>query len=67
MPVVIFGLVIFVALWIIFCPLLALWAMNTLFHFGIPYTFWTWLAVWILIVILSGKIEYNKGKKQPWL
>lgn len=35
---------------LILCPLGAIWSLNTLFHFGIPYTFWSWLAVVVLTV-----------------
>lgn len=30
-------------------PLLMIWGLNTLFPvLVIPYTFWTWLATWIV-------------------
>ncbi len=39
----------------IFAPLCMIWAFNTL---GItqntPYTFWTWLAAWIICALLGG-------------
>lgn len=38
-----------VAVFIIAGPLLLLWALNTLFPaLAIPFTFWTWLAAFLL-------------------
>lgn len=31
-------------------PLVTIWGLNTLFALGIPYTFWTWLAGFVLIM-----------------
>ncbi len=39
-------------------PLIILWALNTLFGLGIPYTFWTWLATAILTSVI--KIQVKK-------
>ena len=58
MPIVL--LVIFFVL-IIIVPLLVLWALNTLFGFGIDYTIWTWLAVVILVSVIRTKIEVTKS------
>lgn len=41
---------------IIFWPLGAIWALNTLFHLAIPYTFWSWLAVVVLVVFAKSGI-----------
>jgi len=35
---------------LILTPFAAIWSVNTLFHLGIPYTFWSWLAVVVLTV-----------------
>jgi len=38
-------------------PLLTIWELNTLFAVGIPYTFKTWLATFLLetsLVIIAG-------------
>lgn len=40
-------------------PLVAIWAVNTLFETGIPYTPATWLASFVLLMIRHG------GKKNP--
>ena len=40
--------VILVALVGILFPFAIIWALNTLFALGIAYTFWTWLAVFVL-------------------
>jgi hypothetical protein len=39
-------------------PLVIVWAINTLFNTGIPYSFWSWLAV----LIMSGFLNslFNK-------
>lgn len=45
---------------LVFTPLLPLWAINTLFHTTIPYTFWTWLAV---VVIKATVIQVVKSAR----
>ena len=43
-------------------PLVVIWAVNTLFAFGIAYTFWTWLAVLVLTMSFGrASITTNKG------
>jgi hypothetical protein len=37
-------------------PFITIWALNTLFGLGIAYTFWTWLAVVWLGLVLQAKI-----------
>ena len=46
----------------IFWPLASVWALNTLFHFNIPFTFWTWLAAWVLIMTFQGVINISKKR-----
>lgn len=49
--------VVLIFLW----PLAVIWALNTLFALGIPYTFWTWLAVLVLNATISAsKFSTNK-------
>ena len=49
--------VVLIFLW----PLAVIWALNTLFALGIPYTFWTWLAVLVLNTTISAsKFSTNK-------
>lgn len=49
--------VVFVIALVIFLivagPLLIIWALNQLFAFTIAYTFWNWLAVFILFSPLT--------------
>jgi hypothetical protein len=45
--------VLFLLLYIIFGPILFMWSINTLFSLNILYTFNNWLAVYILLSILS--------------
>ena len=43
-------------------PLVIIWAVNTLFAFGIAYTFWTWLAVLVLTMSFGkASVTTNKG------
>jgi hypothetical protein len=45
-----------------FWPFALIWAVNTLFATGIEYTFWTWLAAFIMIVAFGKthvKVENN--------
>ncbi len=52
-------LVIAVILLIILWPFAIIWALNTLFAFGITYTFWTWLAV-LVLTMAFGRADVNK-------
>ena len=39
---------------LVLSPLAIIWALNTLFLLAIPYNFWTWLAVVVLLLLLGG-------------
>lgn len=54
------GLVIAVLILGILWPLVVIWAVNTLFAFGIAYTFWTWLAV-LILTLTFGKTSIKKS------
>ena len=55
------GVLTIVALAILW-PLVIIWAVNTLFAFGIAYTFWTWLAVLVLTMSFGrASVTTNKG------
>ena len=43
-------------------PFAVIWALNTLFVLGIPYTFWTWLAM-LIVTGTFGKtnVKINKS------
>jgi uncharacterized membrane protein len=41
-------------------PVLVIWALNTLFAFGIELTIWTWLATAILCSVVSGNVKAGK-------
>ena len=43
---------------IVFWPLGAIWAVNTLFGFAIAYTFENWLAV-VVLSVLFGNANVN--------
>jgi len=51
------SIVVLAILW----PLVIIWAVNTLFAFGIAYTFWTWLAV-LVLTMSFGKANINMKK-----
>lgn len=48
------GGIVLVALGIVFVPIAAIWSVNLLFGFAIPYTIKTWAASLILSGIVSG-------------
>ena len=61
MPLLITLLIIFVAaILIVIGPILVIWAINTLFGMGIPFTIWTWLSVVILGSVFKAKVTINK-------
>jgi hypothetical protein len=35
-------------------PFAVIWALNTLFVLSIPYNFWTWLAMFIILMFFKG-------------
>lgn len=49
------ALVMIVVALVIFWPLVMIWSINTLFGLGIPYTFWTWLAMLVLNLAFGAK------------
>lgn len=53
MPVLI--MLLFVLIMFILAPLAVLWALNTLFTLGLAYTFTNWLAVIVLLIVLSAR------------
>ena len=47
-------------------PLLGLWALNTIseeakFGWHIPHTFWTYISVWVLMILVRG--GYSSSSK----
>lgn len=51
---------LFLLLVVLLWPLLTIWALNTLFGFAIKYTFWNWLACWILVWTLQGALKVSR-------
>jgi len=51
------GLVVLGILW----PLVLIWALNTLFGFGIAYTFINWLAM-LVLTLSFGRAHINTNK-----
>lgn len=45
---------------VVFAPFATIFALNTLFGLGIAYTFWTWLSVIILNVLVLGGLKGGK-------
>jgi len=55
---------IIILLYIIFCPFMIIWSLNTLFFTEISYTFNNWLAIYIFLTIFNIKIEgFKKNNK----
>jgi hypothetical protein len=52
--VVILAVVALLVVALVLSPLAIIWALNTLFLLAIPYNFWTWLAVVVLLILLGG-------------
>lgn len=54
--------IVFMVVWIISIitiPLLLVWALNTLFGLGLAYSFWTWLASFIVLGLLTTKVTFK--------
>jgi hypothetical protein len=59
----ILGIVVLVIFFLIFGPLLTIWALNTLFPvLAIAYTFETWAAIVLLGMWLRGLVDFRKSK-----
>jgi len=41
-------------------PLATIWSLNTLFGVGVTYTFWTWLAALVLLLLTSGRAAFHE-------
>lgn len=56
-----FGILGIVALFLIlavFGPIFTIWSLNHLFSTGIELTFWSWLSVfWIQMVLVGSKVS----------
>ena len=56
---------ILIILFVIIGPFISIWAVNTLFELGIPYTFLTWVAtVWFHMLISNAGSSTNKNGGQ---
>jgi hypothetical protein len=53
------GLAVVIGL-ICLIPILTIWALNTLFGLGIPYTLQTIVAAFILQIAIKGGIKWKK-------
>lgn len=58
-------IVILVAIFIIvFSPLALIWALNILFPvLAIPYSFDTWLAMFMIQAVLKSFVNFNNSEK----
>lgn len=61
-----FVMILLVAMAIIVAsPLITIWAVNTLFGLGVEYTFWTWLAMsWIYVLMFGGRFKTIDGDRK---
>jgi len=50
----IIGVIIFIAIVVIFGPIAVIWALNTLFVLSIPTNIYTWSSVLILWMAVRG-------------
>lgn len=57
----VFGLLGFVIFLVAIGPILGIWALNTLFHTGIEYTFTNWAAAAILVSLLQNTVKIKKN------
>ena len=49
---------------IIFAPFLTIWALNTIFPIlAIQYSFWTWLAMVLLNLQITGYFKLGRNDK----
>lgn len=56
-------IVLTVLAWVFLWPFAVIWALNTLFGFAITYTFWNWLAMFVLVAFFGkSSIKINKDK-----
>jgi len=51
------GVVVLLLAIVVGVPFAVFWAINTLFGIKIQFTFWTWLAFWILWIVFIAKIR----------
>ena len=59
----IFGVVVLVIFFLIFGPLLTIWALNTLFPaLAIVYTWQTWAAIVLLGMWVRGIVDFRANK-----
>lgn len=57
---ILFIFVIFAVVFLV--PFAVIWALNTLFALGIPYTIWTWLAM-LFVTGTFGKTSVKRINK----
>jgi hypothetical protein len=59
----IIGIAVLVIFFLIFGPLLTIWALNTLFPvLAIAYTWQTWAAIVLLGMWVRGLVDFRKNK-----
>jgi hypothetical protein len=39
--------------YIVFAPFMFIWSLNTLFKLNVEYNFYTWIAVYTLLILLD--------------
>jgi uncharacterized protein with PQ loop repeat len=45
-------------------PLATIWGLNQLFRLSIEYTFFNWLAAWVLILTFQGAINVSNSRSK---
>lgn len=57
----VFFAIVIILLLLIFCPLLSIWALNTLFPvLAIPYTLKTWFAIIVAASLFKTNVKIKK-------
>jgi hypothetical protein len=54
--IAVIGIVLLALIICIASPFFVLWALNTLFGFGLQYSFMNWLAMFLLLTVLKTNI-----------
>lgn len=57
------AMIMFVTLFLFWIPLLIIWSMNSLFMLNIPYTWKTWLSVYVLWAVFSATVNKESSDK----
>lgn len=63
MPVLFLGVILFAVVMLIMGPIFTIWSLNLLFGLAIPVTFWTWLSMFWLCMVVGGAFKASASNK----